>query len=144
MASIKAKVFCLLYLSGLGVALLSGCQPSSPVVNRPVCDRVDISEEEIGKVLQELFAKMQDSFGTVPSEPILKDYAALIKQSLYHNGWCRLQKLRINGIVCDVQVYFVMKQPGEIHAELFRGPGLPSQYHVVKYYETVLTAADAG
>lgn len=97
---------------------------------------VDISEEDLAEGLGEAFDKMSDRLGPINSEPIIRDYIPLIRKGLYENGYCRIQRLNINGSTVDMDIKFMVREvPVQLRIDVYLdGSAKPALMVANNYY----------
>ena len=97
--------------------LLCGCNsPMSRNRDYPINDhrsvtpygyqRVEISKADIAQGLRRIFIQFSQDFGPFNAEPIIRDYTPVIRNALYRSGYCSIQKLEINDVITDIDIYF--------------------------------------
>ncbi len=123
--------------------LLAGCSHTAneyPVTaNRKVAtmdyQRIEIPDQALGQGLRELFRQFSEDHGYVNSEPIIKDYTPIIRVALYRTGYCSVQKLHVNDVSIDIDVYFHTEQAlPELTIDAFLHGAATPAYRVSNHY----------
>jgi hypothetical protein len=127
----------------LSALFLAGCATNAqeyPVTaNRKVAttdyQRIEIPPEALGQGLRELFRQFSEHHGYVNSEPIIKDYTPIIRDALYRTGYCSVQKLNLNDVSVDIDVYFHTEQAlPELTIDAFLQGAATPAYRVSNHY----------
>jgi len=129
----------------LGTMFISfgGCSSSRTeyqvTTNRRVAttdyQRIEIPPEVLGQGLRELFRQFSEQHGYVNSERIIKDYTPIIREALYRTGYCSVQKLNLNDVSVDIDVYFHTEQAlPELTIDAFLQGATTPAYRVSNHY----------
>jgi hypothetical protein len=124
----------LIFISGFGCetqpVIIQGSSDPSPQYG---C--IDIPEEYIAAGLGELCQRLSQSLGSVNPEPVIRNYAAQVRQGLYQSGVCSLQKLNINGATVDINVYFLPdRKPPTLRMEAYANGNAEPQAILASHY----------
>lgn len=100
--------------------------------------RIDIQQTEIAGGLRQVFVRLDQRFGPFDYETIIQDYTPLICQGLGRDGFCRVQRLNLNGVTVDMDIFFqIDRSPAALIIDTFiEGDELPAfsmvnGYHIV-------------
>ena len=126
-----------------GVAALAGCQSRSVPIqivddrhaqtNRYSC--IDLSEEDLQYGLGRVLSGLAQKVGPFETEALVKNYTPLIREGLYRSGFCRVQKLSINGVTVDLDIYFrTDESPAALYMEAYLGSNLEPALCLVNHY----------
>ena len=109
--------------------LLSSCQkPTHPIpiaVNHLTPDperlgRIDLPQKDLELGLNQTFQRLAQQIGDLDYQPMVKDYAPLVRKSLYHNGFCGIRRLNLNGVTIDLDIYFLVdKTPATLNIDVY-------------------------
>ncbi len=100
--------------------------------------RIDIDQSDVEDGLHALLLQFSRDHGVVASDPIVKDYAPVVKNALYRTGYCSIQKLQINNVMMDIDVYFRtdLDMPALFIEAYLSGSAAPSYRIMNQYYMT--------
>lgn len=97
--------------------------------------RVEIDQNEIANTLRRALEEMSETHGSFDPEPIINDYIVLIRQGLYHNGFCRVTRLTINNETVDIETYFsVAEMPAALHVNIYTNGQYQPSFTAVSHY----------
>jgi|GEM_PF-2837994 len=71
---------------------------------------IGIPQSDIAQDLTRIFENLSQKYGSFEYEPMVKDYTPMIYRGLYESGYCRIQKLRVNDVIVDIDIYFRVDQ----------------------------------
>ena len=112
----------------------STAQPQNLSINYT---RVEIDQTELAQALRSALQQMAQNNGSFDPEPIINDYLVLIRQGLYYNGFCRVNRLTVNNISVDIETYFRADQnPASLHVDIYTNGQYQPNFSVVNHYMT--------
>ncbi len=123
----RLTFFCLIVF----IALLSpACQkPTHPIpiatVNHLTPDparlgRIDLPQQDLETGLTSTFQRLTQQIGSLDYDNLVKNYAPLVRKSLYNNGFCGIRRLYLNGATIDLDIYFLVdKSPASLNIDVY-------------------------
>ena len=115
---ITNKVLTVTFLA-LGLLLLQpACQqqihpipliPVNHITPEPArLGRIDLPQKDLESGLTSTFQRLSQQIGPLDYQPIVQNYAPLVRKSLYNNGFCGIRRLNLNGVTIDLDIYFLI------------------------------------
>jgi len=82
--------------------------------------RIDLPQQDLELGLTQTFQRLTEQIGSLDYEPIVQNYAPLVRKSLYNNGFCGIRRLNLNGATIDLDIYFLIdKTPATLNIDVY-------------------------
>jgi hypothetical protein len=82
--------------------------------------RIDLPQQDLEAGLTSTFQRLTEQIGALDYQPLVKNYAPLVRKSLYNNGFCGIRRLNLNGATIDLDIYFLIdKIPATLNIDVY-------------------------